>query len=144
MTRLIYIPDESSLILLDSPLNADALVESVKKGLWNPPGTTAENPPGRLQAVALGGTVVISTSRWQKTPPRAWHSRKPGLPHRQRQVLQGLAEGLTTTQIAARLHIHPRTVEHHINAIKIRLGAANRVEIAFKASALGLIHQDEE
>jgi DNA-binding CsgD family transcriptional regulator len=49
-----------------------------------------------------------------------------GLTHRQREVLNLLAAGRTDADIAATLHISPKTVGHHIEAILEKLGATNR------------------
>ena len=48
------------------------------------------------------------------------------LSRRQRQVLIMVAEGWTDAQIAARLHISPRTVSKHLEHIYARLGVPNR------------------
>jgi DNA-binding CsgD family transcriptional regulator len=41
---------------------------------------------------------------------------------RQRQVLQGLARGLTAEQIGTGLSISPRTVRMHSDVLKLKLG----------------------
>jgi DNA-binding NarL/FixJ family response regulator len=60
--------------------------------------------------------------------PLAGLALVPGLstlPQRQCQVLNLLAEGCTTKQIAARLNLHPRTVGLHIQHLKERFHAEN-------------------
>jgi DNA-binding CsgD family transcriptional regulator len=58
------------------------------------------------------------------------------LTRRQREVLDLLAAGRTDADIAATLHISPKTVGHHIAAILRKLGATNRAH----AVALDLRH----
>jgi DNA-binding NarL/FixJ family response regulator len=41
-------------------------------------------------------------------------------------VLELLEAGLTNTEIARRLVLSTRTVDHHVSAIFTKLGAANR------------------
>ena len=41
-------------------------------------------------------------------------------------MLALLAEGLTNAQIAARLQLSPKTVDHHVSAILAKLDVPNR------------------
>lgn len=43
-----------------------------------------------------------------------------------------MRDGLTTAQIAARLHISPKTADHHISAILTKMDVRSRVEAARK------------
>jgi len=58
---------------------------------------------------------------------------------RQREVLRGVARGLTDKEIAAELSLSPRTVEMHVARTLAALGGANRAEAVRKALALGLL-----
>jgi DNA-binding CsgD family transcriptional regulator len=49
-----------------------------------------------------------------------------GLTPRQADVLALLAEGLTNAQIAARLQLSPKTVDHHVSAVLAKLDVPNR------------------
>jgi DNA-binding CsgD family transcriptional regulator len=63
--------------------------------------------------------------------PRATtRSNRHGLTTRQVEIIELVAEGLTGPQIAARLHLSPKTVDHHVNAAMIKLGAHSRTEAA--------------
>ena len=49
---------------------------------------------------------------------------------REREVLALIAEGLSTQEIAERLHRSVKTVETHRRGLGMKLGAKNRVELA--------------
>lgn len=63
-------------------------------------------------------------------PQRATRENPLGLTSRQSDVLQLLTEGLTNAEIADRLFISTRTVDHHVSAILMKLGATSRSEAA--------------
>jgi predicted ATPase/DNA-binding CsgD family transcriptional regulator len=61
-----------------------------------------------------------------------------GLTNRQVGVLAALTEGLSNAEIAARMFISPRTVDHHVSAILGKLGVSKRTEAAIAARELGI------
>jgi DNA-binding NarL/FixJ family response regulator len=61
-----------------------------------------------------------------------------GLTARELEVLPLLAEGLRNAQIAERLIISPKTVDHHVSAILRKLNARTRGEAGAQAARLGL------
>lgn len=62
---------------------------------------------------------------------------------REREVLQLAAEGKTSPEIAARLHISQRTVENHRANLMRKLGMKNQSELIRYAVRRGLIPLDE-
>jgi DNA-binding NarL/FixJ family response regulator len=63
-----------------------------------------------------------------------------GISKREIEVLECLAQGFTTTQIAGRLFVSENTVKTHIRHILEKLDASNRAEAVIKANQLGMIH----
>jgi DNA-binding CsgD family transcriptional regulator/tetratricopeptide (TPR) repeat protein len=69
--------------------------------------------------------------------PLATTRKNPmGLTDRQMDVLTLLAEGLTNAQIADRLVVSVRTVDHHVSAILQKLGVSTRQEAVERAALL--------
>ncbi len=62
-----------------------------------------------------------------------------GLSRREREVLCLVAWGLTNCQIARRLHISRRTVEHHISHALTKLDTPNRTAAVVAAALSGLL-----
>jgi DNA-binding CsgD family transcriptional regulator/predicted negative regulator of RcsB-dependent stress response len=54
---------------------------------------------------------------------------------RERDVLDLLAQGLTNAEIASRLYVTPKTVEHHVTRVLAKLGVRSRTEAAAVAAA---------
>lgn len=64
-----------------------------------------------------------------------------GLSKREIEVLECLAQGMTTSQIAEALFISDNTVKTHVRRILEKLEAGNRTEAVSKATVMGLIRQ---
>src|SRR5262249_8779695 len=59
--------------------------------------------------------------------PRTTTRQNPfGLTVREMEILGCLANGLTNGRIGAKLHISPKTVDHHVSSVLAKLGAASR------------------
>jgi DNA-binding CsgD family transcriptional regulator/tetratricopeptide (TPR) repeat protein len=75
--------------------------------------------------------------------PRPATRRNPGgLTLREQEVLGFVAEGLRNAQIADRLVLSERTVDHHVAAILRKLDVRTRAEASAQAVRLGLAGQD--
>jgi DNA-binding NarL/FixJ family response regulator len=72
-------------------------------------------------------------------PRRSTTSNAAGLTARQLEVLALLADGLTNTDIAARLTLSPKTVEHHVSAVLDKLQVATRGQAIAAAHRLNLV-----
>jgi DNA-binding CsgD family transcriptional regulator len=84
----------------------------------------------RLGAKAAARRAQQRLATLRDRAPRTRRADKLADPHaltgRQRQVFDLLAAGRSNPEIAAELHISPRTVGHHVEAILAKLGVENR------------------
>jgi len=149
MTRLLFLPNDQTFLLLDSPFTAREVVEAVRSGSWVPPEPystfLARQQEQPLLAFQQGSLVIITTTqpldletKAVAAPASPRRSSDLLLTPRQHDVLQYMAEGMTTKEMALRLGVCIRTVAMHVAAIKQRLGASTRAQIVGRAAVLGL------
>lgn len=88
--------------------------------------------------------TVIERMREQRTPaarsgPRPRTLANPaGLTPRELEVLGLLPSGLRNAEIAQRLFVSEKTVDHHVSAVLRKLGVRNRREASVEAARLGI------
>ena len=121
-------PYERALELAESGL-AEPTLEAL--GVLDDLGAA---PAARL---VRGRLRALGVSRIPRGPRPATRAHPAGLTERQVDVLELLGEGLTNAEIAARLVVSTRTVDHHVSAILTRLGLSSRREVARIATRLG-------
>lgn len=93
-------------------------------------------PAAAIVARKLRAAGVTSISRG----PRATTQRNPSLlTNRELEVLGLIAGGMRNADIAGRLFLAPKTVDHHVSAILRKLSVTSRAEAAREASRFGLI-----
>jgi DNA-binding NarL/FixJ family response regulator len=90
-----------------------------------------------LEAVLRGHRYVASAI--DRTQVQAASSNPSQLTTREREVLQLIATGHTTQQVADRLDISPHTATRHRANLMQKLGVHNQVELLRVASQRGLI-----
>jgi DNA-binding NarL/FixJ family response regulator len=99
-----------------------------------------------VQQLGATSTAAIVARRLRERGVRALprgprpstQSNPAGLTARELEVLALLMEGMRNAQIAERLALSPKTVDHHVSSILSKLDVSNRGEAAATAARLGL------
>jgi DNA-binding CsgD family transcriptional regulator len=122
-------PYERALELLDSN-EVDPIVEAL--GVFDELGAAPAARIARRRLRALGVRQV------PRGPQPATRANPAGLTDRQAEILRLLTDGLTNAEIAERLVVSVRTVDHHVSAVLQKLGVASRRAAAAAAEQLRL------
>jgi NarL family two-component system response regulator LiaR len=119
--------------LIQSALQAGAIGYLLKD-------VSAEELARAIRAAHLG-RATLSLEAAQALVSAANQPPAPGLDltERERTVLALMVEGLSNTQIAARLIVSPSTIKSHVSHILAKLGVASRSEAVALALRSGLI-----
>ena len=122
-------PYERALELLDAE-EVSPVTEAL--GMFDQLGAA---PGARLARQRLRTLGVRQVPRG---PQPSTRTNPAGLTDRQVEILRLLAEGLTNAEIADRLVVSVRTVDHHVSAVLQKLGVASRREAAAACARLEL------
>lgn len=80
----------------------------------------------------------LGVRRVPRGPRKDTRANPAGLTNRQAEILGHLAEGATNAEIADRLVLSVRTVDHHVSAILAKLGVGSRRAAVARARELGI------
>lgn len=95
-----------------------------------------------IHAVASGKGVLhpdVTRPLLERRPPSPDEDPAPELSPREQQVLEGLAKGLTTAEIAGALELGTETVKTHLSRLYRKLHVADRVQAVVAAMRRGLL-----
>jgi ATP/maltotriose-dependent transcriptional regulator MalT len=122
-------PYERALALADGP--EEALLESL--------AILEQLGAGPLAAIVRHRLRELRVRRIPRGPRASTRGNPAGLTSREVQVLSLLVHGHTNTELARRLHISAKTIDHHVSSILEKLEVRSRTEAVAAAFGLGII-----
>lgn len=126
----LSMPYDAALALLDS---GDPALAARALDILDRLGADAVASKARRDLRAAGQSVVPARRR------AATLANPAGLTARQVEVLRLLDDGLTNTELADRLFLSVKTVDHHVSAILAKLEVNKRRDAVRKARELGIL-----
>lgn len=101
--------------------------EPARRDGWGEPARWLES--GHADFTAKGFDALARQCRALLEAPGPDRLAKLGVTPREADVLLHVAEGLANKEIAARLHLSPRTVEKHVESLLRKTGARSRTKL---------------
>lgn len=87
----------------------------------------------------LGYVITIKPDHTTSTEEDPSYHNKPTLSQIDAQILEGIAGGASTIQLASRLYLSRQGVEYHVGLMLRRLKATNRAALVARAHSLGIL-----
>src|SRR5919201_1294678 len=122
---------QPDVVVMDLNMPGMTGVEATKKIIAHAPLT-------RVVVLTISGKV-LERVRAATASPDAAEAIRAELSEREIEVLKLIANGKDNAQIAADLHISPKTVKNHISNILMKLQIENRIQAAVYAVRSGIV-----
>ncbi|MER3453312.1 MAG: DNA-binding response regulator, partial [Acidimicrobiia bacterium] len=135
---------EVAVVVLTMHSDREVLVRAIRAGAagYLVKDCSVEEVAATLRAVAAGETALspelaasmLAEARQLADAPEGLITK------REVEVLQLIADGLSTTEVAGRLYISVKTVKNHLASIYQKLDSRDRTQAVVRAVRLGIIH----
>ena len=149
-TRLIRATDSATrVIMLTMHADADVLADAIRAGAsgYLVKDCSTEEVASAVRMAANGDTALspqlaatmLDEVRRLETPPPATEEDRL-ITKREEEVLQLIADGCSTPEVASQLYISQKTVKNHLASIYQKLDARDRTQAVLQAVRMGIVH----
>jgi DNA-binding NarL/FixJ family response regulator len=148
-TRIIRATDTSTrVIMLTMHADADVLADAIRAGAsgYLVKDCSTDEVAEAVRMAASGDTALspqlaatmLDEVRRLEAPPLDDDDRN--ITKREEEVLQHIADGCSTPEVAERLYISQKTVKNHLASIYQKLDARDRTQAVLQAVRMGIVH----
>jgi len=138
--RILALEKSPKVVILSSEVDPDTVQSLVQLGVH---GYVSKSAPASdvVRAIKLvsSGQNYFSPDVMTALVQGGRENTPPKLTMRQMEVLTNAAKGMTTKEIADKLHVSPKTIEKYRGEIIARMESKNLVEAISKARELRMI-----
>lgn len=144
-TRLLRERSQTTaVVMLTMHADNDVLVRAVRAGAagYLVKDCTTDEVVRTVRLAADGGQALspeVATAMLAQAPGDA---EEPIISKREEEVLQLIAEGASTTEVAERLYISVKTVKNHLASVYQKLDSRDRTQAVVRAVRMGIIRID--
>jgi DNA-binding NarL/FixJ family response regulator len=136
------------VVMLTMHADADVVASAIRAGAsgYLVKDCSTEEIAGAVRMAASGDTALspqlassmLDELRKLERPSEDEADRV--ITHREEEVLQHIADGCSTPEVAAKLFISQKTVKNHLASIYQKLDARDRTQAVLQAVRMGIIH----
>jgi DNA-binding NarL/FixJ family response regulator len=148
-TRIIRATDTATrVIMLTMHADAEVLAEAIRAGAsgYLVKDCSTDEVAAAVRMAANGETALspqlaatmLDEVRRLEQPNPAEEDRV--ITKREEEVLQHIADGCSTPEVAERLYISQKTVKNHLASIYQKLDARDRTQAVLQAVRMGIVH----
>jgi two-component system response regulator DegU len=138
------------VVMLTMHADADVVASAIRAGAsgYLVKDCSTEEIAGAVR-MAAGGDTALSPQLASSMLDELRRLDRPGeseedrvITRREEEVLQHIADGCSTPEVAEKLYISQKTVKNHLASIYQKLDARDRTQAVLQAVRMGIIHLD--
>jgi DNA-binding NarL/FixJ family response regulator len=141
-TRLVrHRAPETQVVILTMHCDDDSVARAIRAGAagYLVKDCSTDEVVDTIEKVASGEVTLspeLAASMLEED------AGEPVISEREKEVLQLIADGLSPTEVAARLYISVKTVKNHLTSIYQKLESRDRTQAVVRAVRMGIIRLD--